>query len=357
MTESYKNETEVREPSGLNKRAEEAFWEKEEKYRWVLNNIADLVTIMDMNLNFIYVSPAIMRMRGYTPEEAVAHTMEQVMTPESLKRTAELFEEELQLEASGTADPDRIRTLIIEQYRKDGSIVLMENHLSFMRDDAGGPVGIISVSRDITERRQAQEKLQHTLGRLEKAIAATIQVMVSAVEARDPSTAGHQTRVAHLARAIAQEMGLPQDKIDGIHIAGSIHDIGKLSVPAEILAKPTRLTELQYSFIKEHPQIGYDILKDVESPWPLAQIVYQHHERLNGTGYPRNLKGDEILQEARIMAVADVVEAMASHRPYRPAFDIQEALDEIEKNRGVLYDADIAYACLRLFREKGYKLT
>lgn len=357
MTESTENKTDVREPSGLSKHAEEAFWEKEEKYRWVLNNMADLVAIMDMNLNFIYVSPAIMRMRGFTPEEAVAHRMEQVMTPESLKLCAEAFEEELKLEAEGKANPDTVRILNIEQYRKDGSTVMMETYVSFMRDDSGAPVGVISVSRDITERRQAQEKLQQTLSRLEKAIAATIQVMVSAIEARDPSTAGHQTRVADLAKVIALEMGLVRDKIDGIHIAGSIHDIGKLSVPAEILAKPTTLTELQFSFIKEHPRIGYDILKNVESPWPLAQIVYQHHERMNGTGYPRNLKGDEILLEARIMAVADVVEAMASHRPYRPAYDIMEALDEIEKNRGVLYDADVADACLKLFREKGYRLA
>jgi PAS domain S-box-containing protein len=357
MTESTANKTDIRDSSGLSKRAEEAFWEKEEKYRWVLNNMADLVAIMDMNLNFIYVSPAIMRMRGYTPEEAVAQSIEQVMTPESLNLCAQAFDEEMKLEASGKSDPDTVRILNIEQYRKDGSTVMMETYVSFMRDNDGAPVGIISVSRDITERTQAEEKLQHILVRLEKAIAATIQVMVSAVETRDPSTAGHQTRVAHLARAIAEEMGLPQDMIDGIHIAGSIHDIGKLSVPAEILAKPTTLTELQYSFIKEHPQIGYDILKNVESPWPLAQIVYQHHERMNGTGYPRNLKGDEILLEARIMAVADVVEAMASHRPYRPAFDIEEALEEIEKNRGTLYDGDVVDACLKLFREKDYQLA
>jgi len=357
MTESNKNKNEVHEPSGLSKRAEEAFWEKEEKYRWVLNNMADLVAIMDMNLNFIYVSPAIMRMRGYTPEEAVAHTMEQVMTPQSLNLCAGAFEEELKLEAEGKANPDTVRILNIEQYRKDGSTVMMETYVSFMRDDSGTPVGVISVSRDITERKLAEEKLKHTLARLEKAIAATIQVMVSAIEARDPSTAGHQTRVAALAKAIAGEMALPPDMIDGIHIAGSIHDIGKLSVPAEILAKATKLTDLQFSFIKEHAQIGYDILKNVESPWPLAEIVYQHHERLNGTGYPRNLKGGEIIMEARIMAVADVVEAMASHRPYRAAFDITEALNEIEKNRGVLYDAGVAGACMKLFRKKGYHLA
>ena len=180
---------------------------------------------------------------------------------------------------------------------------------------------------------------------------------MSAVETRDPYTAGHQSRSANLACAIAMEMGLSQEKIDGIRMAGTIHDIGKLSIPAEILSKPTKLTDIEFSLIKEHSRSGYEMLKDVESPWPLAEIVYQHHERMNGSGYPRNLKGDEILMEARIMAVADVVEAMASHRPYRPTLGIEAALEEIEKNKGILYDDAVADACLRLFREKGYQLT
>jgi putative nucleotidyltransferase with HDIG domain len=180
--------------------------------------------------------------------------------------------------------------------------------------------------------------------------------MVSAVEMRDPYTSGHQIRSADIARAIATEMGLSKEQINGIRLAGSIHDIGKLSVPAEILAKPTKLTDLEFSLIKEHSQVGYEMLKNVESPWPLAQIVYQHHERMNGSGYPRNLKGDEILIDARIMAVADVVESMASHRPYRPALGIDAALEEIEKNKGILYDPAVADACLRLFREKNYKI-
>ena len=139
-------------------------------------------------------------------------------------------------------------------------------------------------------------------------------------------------------------------------MAGSIHDIGKLFIPAEILSKPTKLTELEFSLIKELSRMGYEMSKDVESPWPLAQIVYQHHERMDCSGYPRNLKGDEILMEARIMTVADVVEAMASHRPYRSALGVEAALEEIEKNKGILYDDDVVDACLRLFREKGYQL-
>jgi HAMP domain-containing protein len=213
-----------------------------------------------------------------------------------------------------------------------------------------------SLEQRIAEREQAEQQLHDTLESLRKAVGATIQVMVSAVETRDPYTSGHQIRSADLARAIAVEMGLPQDKIDAIRMAGSIHDIGKLSIPAEILSKPTKLSEIEFSLIKEHARKGFEILKDVESPWPLAEMVHQHHERMDGSGYPRRLKGDDILMEARILAVADVVEAMASHRPYRPGLGIDVALAEIEKNRGISYDNAVAEACLRLFREKGYRL-
>jgi PAS domain S-box-containing protein len=208
----------------------------------------------------------------------------------------------------------------------------------------------------VVGRNQAEEQLQHTLESLRKSMRTTIQVMVTIVEARDPYTSGHQIRSAGLARAIATEIGLPPDKIDGLRLAGSIHDIGKISIPSDILTKPTKLSELEFSMIKEHARRGYEMLKDVESPWPLAEIVYQHHERLDGSGYPRNLKGEDILIEARILAVADVVEAMASHRPYRPGLGINAALDEIEKNRGIFYDDTVAAACLKLFREKGFKL-
>jgi putative nucleotidyltransferase with HDIG domain len=227
---------------------------------------------------------------------------------------------------------------------------------SFIRDEQLRALGIVGVTRDITERKRAEEKLLVTFESLKKAFGTIIQVMITTVEMRDPYTAGHQKRVADLACAIAAETGLAQEKIEGIQMAGSIHDIGKLSIPAEILSKPTKLTNNEYSLIKEHSQSGYEMLKNVESPWPLAQIVYQHHERTDGSGYPRNLKGDEIIMEARIMAVADVVEAMASHRPYRPGLGIDTALAEIEKNKGTHYDNTVADVCLKLFREKGYKL-
>jgi HD-GYP domain-containing protein (c-di-GMP phosphodiesterase class II) len=206
-----------------------------------------------------------------------------------------------------------------------------------------------------SERELVKEKLRESLQQLRRAVETIIQVLVMAVEVKDPYTAGHQRRMTNLARAIAAEMGLPPEIIEGLRMAGVIHDIGKITLPTEVLSKPTKMSDIEISLISEHVRIGYDILKDVESPWPMAEIVYQHHERMDGSGYPRNLKGEEIRIEARILAVADVVEAMASNRPYRPAVGLDAALEEIEKNKGVFYDNAAADACLRLFREKGFK--
>jgi PAS domain S-box-containing protein len=339
------------------KRAEESLKESENKYRLLADNVNDVIFVLDMNLKYTYISPSVKIMRGYTPEEVLTQqSIEQTLTPSSHDLAMRTFSEIMEPEKSEHGEIPMSRTLQLEMRRKDGTTVWTEVKFSFIRKENQRPVGILGLTRDITERKLAEVKLNQTLESLRKAVGATIQVMVSAVEMKDPYTAGHQLRSAALACAIATEMGLPQDKIDGLRMAGSIHDIGKLSIPAEILSKPTKLTKLEFLMIKEHAQSGYDILKDVESPWPLAQIVYQHHERMDGSGYPRNLKGDEILMEARIMAVADVVEAMASHRPYRPSLGIEVALEEIEKNKGTFYDAAVADACLKLFREKGYKL-
>jgi len=218
----------------------------------------------------------------------------------------------------------------------------------------GKVAGMRAILVDITERKQSEEKLASTLSTLRKAIGGTIQAIVQVVETRDPYTAGHQRRVADLARSIATEMGLPPDTIEGVRVAAVIHDIGKVSVPAEILSKPGKLTQNEFELIKDHAETGYDILKDVEFPWPIAEMIRQHHERLDGSGYPRGLKGDDTLIEARVIALADVVEAIASHRPFRPAHGIEVALDEIKKNRGTLYDPEVVDACLRLFTERKY---
>jgi PAS domain S-box-containing protein/putative nucleotidyltransferase with HDIG domain len=211
--------------------------------------------------------------------------------------------------------------------------------------------------RDITESRLSEERLIDTLAKLRTLLGKVIQTMALTIEKRDPYTAGHQRRVADLARYIAKEMGLLDAQIDGIRMAGLIHDLGKIAVPAELLSKPYHLNEIEFQMIKTHPAVGYDILKSIDFPLPIDQIVYQHHERINGSGYPQGLSGNEILLESKILAVADVVEAIASHRPYRPALGIHTALREISQNRGVLYDSETVNACLRVFGEKKFHFS
>lgn len=199
-------------------------------------------------------------------------------------------------------------------------------------------------------------RLEKTLESLRKTLDGTVEAIAQMTEIRDPYTAGHERHVAKLAAAIAKEMGFPEKRIEGLRTMGYLHDIGKITVPAEILSKPGKLNEFEFGIIKNHPQVGYDILKTLEFPWPVAQAVLQHHERLDGSGYPNGLKGDEIILEARIMAVADVVESMGSHRPYRPALGIEKALEEIRTNKGRLYDPDVVDVCLKLFTEKEFKI-
>lgn len=204
------------------------------------------------------------------------------------------------------------------------------------------------------ERKRVEEKLRKSLEKLRRVMGGIIQAMTLTIETRDPYTAGHQRRVATLARAIACEMDLPNEQCDGIRIAGIVHDIGKISIAKEILAKPGKLNELDINMIRTHPIVGYNILKTIEFPWPIAQIVLQHQERLDGSGYPAGLEGENIILEARVLAVADVVEAMTFRRPYRIALGIDKALAEIIGNKGILYDPKVVDACMNLFHEKGF---
>ena len=219
----------------------------------------------------------------------------------------------------------------------------------------GKPRGIIGMFADITERKKNEEQLKESFKKLQKTMEDSIYAISMITEARDAYTAGHQQKVSKLAIAISQEMGFSEDKTEGIKIAALVHDVGKINLPAEILSKPGKLSEIEFSLIKNHSQIGYNILRKIDFLWPVAEIVYQHHEKVNGSGYPRGLKGDEILLEAKIICVADVVEAMSSHRPYRPALGIDVALEEISKNKGILYEPEIVDVCLRLFKEKRFK--
>ncbi len=217
----------------------------------------------------------------------------------------------------------------------------------------------LAVQEELADSQEAlrakNKELKQNLHRLQKALNGAIRAMALTIESRDPYTAGHQRRVTKLACAIAEEMGFPKNKMDGIRMAAVIHDIGKVCVPAEILNKPIKLTENEFNIMKIHPQVGYEILKEIEFPCPVATIVLHHHERMDGSGYPEGLSGEDILLEARILGVADVVEAMASHRPYRPALGIEKALEEIRQNKGLLYDPKVVKVCLRLFTEKGFK--
>ncbi|MFH1638816.1 MAG: HD domain-containing phosphohydrolase [Chloroflexota bacterium] len=208
---------------------------------------------------------------------------------------------------------------------------------------------------EIKERQEAQDKLTRSFENLQEALNGAVTALASLAEMRDLYTAGHQRRVAVLAVAIAREMGLAEEQVDGIRIAATIHDVGKIAVPSEILTKPSKLSDYEFGIIKAHPQIAYNILKDLKFPWPVAQFILQHHERLDGSGYPQGLLGKDIAIEAKILAVADTVEAMATNRPYRPALGSDKALLEILQQKDILYDSSVVDACLGLFTQKNFK--
>jgi PAS domain S-box-containing protein len=238
--------------------------------------------------------------------------------------------------------------------RRDGSTLQVEVSVHPMVYE--GREAWLTMAVDVSERELARIEREGYIRQLEQAAGRTLDVVSTMVELRDPYTAGHERRVGELAAAIAAEMGLDAAFQQGLRMCGAVHDVGKIAVPAEILSKPMRLSKAEYQMVQQHAAQGYEILKSIELPWPLAEVARQHHERMDGSGYPRGLKGEEILLEARIIAIADVVESMASHRPYRPAIGPALALAEIEAGRGRLYDPEAADACLRLFREKGYSI-
>jgi PAS domain S-box-containing protein/putative nucleotidyltransferase with HDIG domain len=329
------------------KRAEDALRDSEELHRRLVAAIPDLIIRTDLAGNIVFANDVALRLSGSpSVETLVGRNVFSFVAPEDLEKAARssklMFEKKIGPQEIGLAFKGKPGI----KFEVDGAV---------LRDLDGAPYGIVYLCRDITERKLAEENMRQGLAKLRTTLKASIDSLASAIEMRDPYTAGHQERVTRLARAIANEMGLAEEKVEAIEIAGVIHDIGKLYVPAEILSKPTKLSELEYSMIKMHAQVGYTILSKIDFPWPIAQIVHQHHEAINGSGYPQGLSGKDILLEAKILCVADVVEAMSSHRPYRPALGIQAALDEITQKRGILYDREVVDACLKLFREKKFK--
>ncbi len=327
------------------KKAEEALKESEHKFKTIFDKASDGMFLVDLETRkFSMCNAMCLQTLGYAREEFLSLEISDIHPLDDLALVYEQIAKFAEGK-EGVRHDLRFR-------RKDGSLFFAD--LSPALLTLAGRKSLLIVYKDITERKKADEKLRQTLSGLRIALGGIIQVLSAITEKRDPYTAGHQKRVADLARAIGQEMGLAAQQVEGLRMAGIIHDIGKVSVPAEILSNPNGLTKIEYEMIKSHPQIGHDILKDIDFSWPIAEMILQHHERTNGSGYPRGLKGDDILLEARILAVSDVVEAMASHRPYRPALGIEAALEEIEKNKGILYDPIVVTACLTLFREQKF---
>lgn len=319
------------------KRTEDFLRESEEKYRSVVEKASDGIVILQ-NEMIKFINPRLADMWGGDVSEMLNRRFTEFIHPDELPKVFERYKKRM----AGENVPPIYETALV---RKDGSILNVELNAGISQYQ-GRKADQVFV-RDISERKQAQT--------WRKVLEGAIEAIAMTLEMRDPYTAGHQQRVARLACAIAKEMELPQQQIDGLRIAGLIHDLGKVTVPAEILSKPSKLTETEFSIIKNHPRVAYDILKKIDFPWPVADIVLQHHEYLDGSGYPQGLKGGDILLEARILTVADIVEAMASHRPYRPALGIDRALDEIRYGKGQKFDAAVVDACLKVFA-KAFKL-
>ncbi len=333
------------------KNEQEKLRQAEDRYRSIFENAREGIYRSTPEGKIIMANRAMAAMFGYqSPEEFMADIHDVAgqlyVNPQDRTRIIELI-----------AEQGFVHNYEAQLYRKDRTVFWVSMTMQAIRDQEGRIIYFEGIDEDITPRKKMEEERLQSMARLRKSLGGTVQAISMAVEIKDPYTSGHQKRTADLARSIAGEMGLSPERADFVRMAATIHDIGKIAIPAEILSKPTTLTEIEYSLIKTHAQQGYDILKDIEFPWPVAEVILQHHERLDGSGYPQGLRGEAIILEARILAVADVVEAIATHRPYRPARGIEHALEEIRKNRGILYDAEVVDACLRLFLEKNYVMV
>lgn len=324
----------------------EALVRKEESYRQMFEANPAPMWIYDLaTLRFLAVNDAATARYGYSREEFLGMTIRDIRPAEDIPRLLENI-------AAVTGGLDEAG--LWRHVRKNGSVI--DVRITSHTLDYDGRHAEAVLAEDVTGQLQALRQIGEHAARMEEMILQTAAAFGEIVEQRDPYTAGHQRRVGELGAAIAAEMGLDAGTQRGLRVAGALHDVGKVAVPAEILARPGRLPDAEMVLIQAHAQAGYDVLRHVDFPWPVAEIARQHHERMDGSGYPRGLRGDAILPEARIIAVADVIEAMWSHRPYRPALGIDVALAEVENGRGTLFATDVANAALRLFRDRGYRM-
>jgi PAS domain S-box-containing protein len=332
------------------KRAEDALRRSEAHLRALIDTIPDLVWLKDLEGVYLSCNRRFESFFGAAVKDIIGKTDYDFTDANQ----ADAFRQN-DAAAMAAASPMTNEEEIV--FAEDGHREILETIKTPVQASDGRFIGVLGVGRDITERRQAAEELRRHAAQLQRTVEGAVLAMSRMVESRDPYTAGHERRVAELATAIGAEMGFEGAQLDALRLAGTVHDIGKIAVPAEILSRPGRLTEIELSLIRVHPATAFDILADVDFGSPVAEVVLQHHERLDGSGYPRGLKGADILPEARILAVADVVEAMSSHRPYRAALGIEAALVEVREHAGVKFDAEVVATCARLIEEQGFEFT
>jgi PAS domain S-box-containing protein/putative nucleotidyltransferase with HDIG domain len=323
--------------------------ESDEIFRVINDTVNDAIIMADGNSKILYWNKAAEKIFGYSAEKIIGRTLQETIIPKKYQEAHSDCMDKFKNSDDGIVGG---KTMEFSAIRKGGTEFPIEMSLSSVKRK--GQWQAVSIIRDITERKQAEEKEKIGVEKLKLSLDGIINALALTVEQRDPYTAGHQQRVSKLACAIAGEMGIPVDQIEGIRMAGIIHDIGKMHIPTEILCRPGKLTKDEFNIVRSHAQVGYDILKGIEFPWPVADIVHQHHEKMDGSGYPMGLSNGDILMEARILCVADVVEAMASHRPYRPALGMDMALEEISKGKGIHFDANVVDACLTVIKEKEF---
>jgi len=319
--------------------------ESEDRFRSLSENAPDIIYALGIDGEFTYINPAIEIILGYKPEEVIGKYFIDFARKEDMERSIKAFKQVR----------DQHQTIKQEAgilLNKDGTERYFSVSCAPNFDSEGNFIGVVGTLKNLTDIRRSEMELKKSLEKLQYAMSSTIDAISLIAESRDPYTAGHQRRVAQLAVAIAGKLGLTEERIELIRMGSLIHDIGKIYIPSEILSKPGRLNSIEFNMMKSHPVVGYKILKKVDFIPTIVDMVHQHHERMSGSGYPLGISGEDILPEARIIAVADTVEAMVSHRPYRAALGIVAAMEEIKKQRGTEFDAKVVDACLELFEEQ-----